>query len=178
MDVFGNDALGHPLLVHRIGELEPAELLTECGGAFEVAAMQRQYVRDFELIGAHKREIGAERGAMIYKHVAIIDLSGFGTKHMGSAFRGPVKETIDLSQYFYPECLWKMFIINAPWIFSALWRVVSPWLDPVTKTKIHVLKGDFLTEMQQNDIPLDALPVSLGGTMEDDEGMLATKCKE
>ncbi len=33
----------------------------------------------------------------------MIDLSGFSRKHMGSSFRGPMKEVLDQLQAYYPE---------------------------------------------------------------------------
>ena len=42
-------------------------------------------------------------GSPRYKHVSVIDLSGFSRKHMGSNFRGPMKEVLDQLQAYYPE---------------------------------------------------------------------------
>jgi hypothetical protein len=54
-------------------------------------------------IGICKDRAGAEVGSPRYKHVSVIDLTGFGRKHMGSDFRGPMKEVLDQLQAYYPE---------------------------------------------------------------------------
>lgn len=38
----------------------------------------------------------------------------------------------------YPEYLGHMFIINAPLVFSAMWRLIKPWLEERTHKKIQV----------------------------------------
>jgi hypothetical protein len=52
---------------------------------------------------------------------------------------------VAIDQHYYPETLYKMFIVNAPWIFRALWKIVSPWIDPQTRERI-CMGGDKLKE--------------------------------
>ena len=46
-----------------------------------------------------------------------------------------LKQMIDLDQRHYPESMYKMFIINSPWLLSTAFEVVKPWLDPMTLSK-------------------------------------------
>ncbi|KAH6576476.1 hypothetical protein BSLG_006500 [Batrachochytrium salamandrivorans] len=39
----------------------------------------------------------------------------------------------------YPERLGKSFIINPTWYLSVLFRIIGPFMDPVTKSKIHMV---------------------------------------
>lgn len=39
-----------------------------------------------------------------------------------------------LLEYFYPECCVKIYIVNAPYAFQVLWKIVKPWLHPVTRS--------------------------------------------
>ncbi|KAF4681336.1 hypothetical protein FOZ60_012244 [Perkinsus olseni] len=43
----------------------------------------------------------------------------------------------------YPEVLGTMFVVNAPFIFTAIWKVVSPMVDPITRSKIVVLGSNY-----------------------------------
>jgi hypothetical protein len=38
-------------------------------------------------------------------------------------------------QYYYPDTLYRLFVVNAPFLFRALWAILSPMVDPVTKAK-------------------------------------------
>ncbi len=57
-------------------------------------------------------------------------------KFLQKKYYEPIKTIIDVDQYFYPEILYKMVIVNAPWTVKALWAVVSPWLDDILKAKV------------------------------------------
>lgn len=63
----------------------------------------------------------------------------------------------------YPEILGKMYIINAPFIFSGIWLIVKPWLDEKTKAKIKILGSGYQKELL-SQIDAENLPDFLGGT--------------
>eukprot|EP01125_Pyxidicula_operculata_P004228 TRINITY_DN1627_c0_g1_i1.p1 TRINITY_DN1627_c0_g1~~TRINITY_DN1627_c0_g1_i1.p1 ORF type:complete len:189 (+),score=48.54 TRINITY_DN1627_c0_g1_i1:342-908(+) len=50
------------------------------------------------------------------------------------------KEILNILQDYYPETLGCAFILNAPWTFSAFWSVISPFLHPITHSKIRFVK--------------------------------------
>jgi hypothetical protein len=63
----------------------------------------------------------------------------------------------------YPESLAQMHIVNAPLIFSGAWRVISGFLDPITRAKVTVHGTNFLAKVTE-DVAEDVLPQFLGGT--------------
>lgn len=73
--------------------------------------------------------------------VLCFDLSGFSYSCMDY---DAVKVLINVLQYNYPETLNVALIVNAPFLFSACWAVIRPWLDPVTAAKALFIKGDQL----------------------------------
>jgi hypothetical protein len=36
---------------------------------------------------------------------------------------------IEYEQRYYPETFHKIMIVRAPWLFSAVWNIVNPWLN-------------------------------------------------
>jgi hypothetical protein len=45
-------------------------------------------------------------------------------------------------QNHYPERLGICFALNPPWYIRVLYTIISPFMDPVTKKKIHFVNGD------------------------------------
>jgi hypothetical protein len=61
----------------------------------------------------------------------------------------------------YPEKTETYFIVNAPYVFSACWKVVKPLLQERTKRKIKVLYGSGRDELLKvNIINLFYLPLT------------------
>lgn len=50
-------------------------------------------------------------------------------------------ETLKIFQNHYPERLKHAYLMFSPWFFSATWKVLSPFIDAVTKAKISFHKG-------------------------------------
>lgn len=67
------------------------------------------------------------------KATLLFDLTGFGLKNMDWNTVGFI---IKCFESFYPECLGTLFVHNAPWLFSGIWRGIAPMLDPVVRSKI------------------------------------------
>jgi len=73
---------------------------------------------------------------------------------------------IVLDEAHYPEVLEKMFVINAPIYFTAIWAMVRPWIDAVTVEKIQKIFGSNYGDALKTYVNLDQIPVEYGGTNE------------
>ena len=103
-------------------------------------------------------------------YAQVMDLSKLSTMSMSSSsVRDMAKAIVTGAGSFFPETAWKLFIVNAPFIFRSAYKVITPLIHPVTRDKIKILGGKsaYLPAMQKAGIPLSAIPVSLGGTCED-----------
>jgi hypothetical protein len=79
------------------------------------------------------------------------------------AVHRPSSSAGNADQNFYPESLYKLFVVNTPAIISVAWRIISPWVDARTKSKIVFLKPSETAEELRKHIDEEALPVDLGG---------------
>lgn len=103
-------------------------------------------------------------GHLLETSCTIMDLKGVGIGKASSVY-GYIQKTSTISQNYYPERLGKLYVINAPWGFSAVWAFISRWLDPVTVAKIHILGSGYEAELAKQ-IPKENLPKQFGGTCE------------
>jgi hypothetical protein len=84
-------------------------------------------------------------------------------RHMSKQVRNFIQKITKVDQDFYPEYLGKMFIVNAPTAFKAMWAIVRPWLDKRTQKKIEVHGGNFSSKLLEL-VDSENLPAFLGGT--------------
>lgn len=111
-----------------------------------------------ERIPACSREIGHP----VEASCTILDLYNVRLTNF-VAVKDYVNEASKIGQKYYPECMGKFYIINAPWGFSAVWRLIKPWLDEVTVSKVDISDGQ--TQLLEQ-IPKENLPKEFGGTCE------------
>lgn len=102
---------------------------------------------------------------VILKHFVIRDLKGIGMAHVGQDGQRIVKAALALSERNYSELLSKLYIINAPWMFTVIWYFAKSIIDPSTAAKISIHGADYSTAMLE-DIEANFIPVQFGGTFE------------
>jgi hypothetical protein len=89
-------------------------------------------------------------------------LSGLGFKHLNRAALDNMKKLLAVGQANYPEMIDKIFVVNAPTVFTTLWTFVKPMLNARTCSKVVVL-GQHSQEKLHEFIDPRELPVWLGG---------------
>ena len=142
--VIGRDLKGRPIVLCR-PKLHHAKEQTE-------KAMEKYAILVIETTRLFLRERDSIDQALI-----IFDLSDFKTSNMDYA---PVKFLIKCFEAHYPECLGKLLIHKAPWIFSPIWNIIKNWLDPVVADKISFSKN---TKDLEKFINRNQIPQYLGG---------------
>ncbi|KAM7487788.1 hypothetical protein LguiB_025272 [Lonicera macranthoides] len=100
------------------------------------------------------REIGNE------KLIAVLDLQKISYKNVDA--RGFITG-FQFLQAYYPERLRTLFILNMPWFFVSVWRMISRFLEKATLEKIVIVSNenerrDFIREIGE-----EALPEEYGG---------------
>lgn len=109
----------------------------------------------------------------IAQSTVIFDMAGFSMRHI--TYKPALDTAIQLVQLYegnYPELLRRVFIINAPKIFSVLFSMLKPFMHEKTRHKIQIFSHDAKQWKAAllEDIAADQLPVCYGGTMTDPDG--------
>mmetsp|Transcript_49755 Transcript_49755/g.63745 ORF Transcript_49755/g.63745 Transcript_49755/m.63745 type:complete len:594 (-) Transcript_49755:116-1897(-) len=95
--------------------------------------------------------------------VSVWDMTGASASSLVGDRLKMLKRTMGVISEHYPERSDKLFIINAPFWFSATWRMVSPWIDPTTRNKISILGGGYSSALNEY-IGAENVPEMFGGT--------------
>jgi len=110
------------------------------------------------------RELSEKTGTVV-RTCKIMDLDGLGVRHLNRAGLRYFRTQIQFTQDNYPEMLGTLFVVNVPWVFKTVWKIVKPWLSEFTVQKIQILEGDYKTVLLKQIAP-EHLPKIYGGTCE------------
>jgi len=86
----------------------------------------------------------------------VIDLSNVG---MDSLDVSAARAMADMLGQRYPESLGYGLLVDSPWVFSAFWKVIKPFIDPRTIKKIRLISRKELSQF----IPPTEIPSEFGG---------------
>lgn len=117
----------------------------------------------------HRRaQLFAERG--VYPGTVIVqDCQGLGWKHLYRPAIGVLQKLFKVDQDNYPESLRKMYVVNAPKLFTVVYAMIKPLVDPRTLQKVVVLGSSYKDELLKV-MDEDQIPKALGGTCKLHEG--------
>lgn len=153
--IHGCDKYGHFLQCLRAGDVDADSL---CGmDHAQVEKLQGQKMRAYTL---YKKRLSAQTGVQRYKSSLVIDLSGASLSLTRSAKRDLLKRIFDVGTHYYPETMWKIYVVNTPMLFRAIWSMVKPWLHPITAAKVNLLGGydSAIKHMEGDGIKKDQIP--------------------
>ncbi|KAH9251130.1 hypothetical protein BASA81_011029 [Batrachochytrium salamandrivorans] len=157
----GEDKYGHLIIADRVEAIDlHALFLLEDDFILEMRTKQMEVLRRL------KRNIEQRRGVRVCKHIYILDLSGLNVrKHFAPRVKNLLQSIFKVGGDAYPDSMWQMWLINTPFVFQLIWKVLSPTIEPTTKAKIRMLGGKdkYLPEMQKCGIPLESIPAEFGG---------------
>ncbi|PIN02715.1 Phosphatidylinositol transfer protein SEC14 [Handroanthus impetiginosus] len=113
--------------------------------------IQMNEYRDRVILPSATKKYGRYIGTCI----KVLDMSGLKLSALNQMKLLSVISTID--DLNYPEKTETYYIVNAPYIFSACWKVVKPLLQERTRKKVQVLAGsgrdDLLKIMDYESLP-------------------------
>jgi len=69
----------------------------------------------------------------------LIDFNGYTRKH--NLPYSVCMEVLGILSNHYPERLGSCFMVDTPWLFSLSWKAISPFVNPVTKSKLNFVSG-------------------------------------
>ena len=153
------DKRGRPVYIDRIG---CADLDT----LFKVTTPERiaeEHLYEWEVL-LRDRFPACSRaaGRPIRQTMTVVDLAGLSLARFNTA-RPVVMALTRLDQEYYPEFLGDLMLVNAPWVFTAVWAVVSPMLGARTQRKVQVFGDSGYTARLLEYIDAASLPAFLGG---------------
>jgi hypothetical protein len=106
-------------------------------------------------------EIG---GSPLEKYMVILNYTNYERKDRYPL--STVKVLIHQVQEYNPERLHKLYLVNTPFVFRAIWAIIKPFVDPHTVEKIVFVTGEehLQEELTCHFADLDKVEPFVGGT--------------
>ncbi|GAB5365081.1 hypothetical protein AAMO2058_001026000 [Amorphochlora amoebiformis] len=152
----GYDKDGRPLIYESVGTIPAgrfAKLVT-------VKDNHKYHVYFMEKLMLACRKQTKKLAKPIYQATMIVDLAG--TRAEARHLVPFLKDMSAMDEQNYPELAHAIFIVNAPWIFPAMYNLIKPFIDPNTRRKIHVHSTGFEKELLET-VDAKVLNVHYGG---------------
>ncbi|GAB5030265.1 cral trio domain containing protein [Nannochloropsis oceanica] len=88
---------------------------------------------------------------------AVWDCQGQGYRNLDAALATAKPGIISIMKDYYPECLQSLLIVNSNLIFRIFWKIIYPFIDERTRTKIFMLPNDeaLLDHFHPHELPPD-----------------------
>jgi hypothetical protein len=154
---YDND--GRPIYIEKTGKILCDALANT--SLITVTEFVQSHKYGLELLMRRAHEESLKRGKRIDTFATIIDLEGLSLSHRQAI---PILSACTaFDAKYYPERIGRLVVINAPWIAPYLYQLVQNFVDPVTKSRLHIVNGD-PKQYLPTVIPKENLPVEYGGT--------------
>ncbi|KAJ3091571.1 cytosolic factor, phosphatidylinositol/phosphatidylcholine transfer protein [Quaeritorhiza haematococci] len=152
------DKLGRPIYIEQMGPVDLKQLFA----VTNAERMVKNHIYEYEkLVHYRLHACSLKAGLHLEQSCTILDLKGVSLSQFGNVY-SLVKQVSNIAQNYYPEMLGKMFIINTPMLFTAVWNMVKPLLDEVTVKKINILGSSYKNKLLEV-IDAENLPAMYGG---------------
>jgi hypothetical protein len=172
------DKAGRPILFQRIGAWNPATLCSAIESNKE--ALIRGHILMNERLACLSTRSWIEQRAEADKNgsspsptppmlVLVIDMQdlGFDLMANGGTIFPVVQELFRIDGDYYPETTHRVFIVNAPMAFTALWGAIKYMVHPDSREKISVLGIEDSHPELIDLCGADFVPQELGGSLVD-----------
>ena len=158
----GFDRKGQPIYIDCTGKLD----VDTCLGAVTVEEVLQSHIIMMEFQNRIlMAEASAAAGHTVHRMCNIVDMKGASMRLASRKAMDVFKGIAAVDQDNYPETMGATYVVNAPWVFTAVWKLVRVFLDDGVTAKVHILgEGEPTRKALREAVDPAQLPAFLGGT--------------
>jgi hypothetical protein len=158
----GEDKAGRPIYWEQTGE--GSQHFHELKSFLSPEEMMTRHIRIQQMMTCRLKYCSEKHDIRIEKMISVNNFSNLSYSPDLDSIKFAIA-ALTCDQNNFPERLQTVYAINCPWYATALYAMISPFMDEVTKTKIRILGTDFYDTLLE-EISADNIPVEYGGSME------------
>jgi len=148
------DMSGRPVYWEELGKTDASGLESESS----VDELVRYHIFHWEYITQVLFPIASKKaGSRIDQILTICDVAGISAGLLTANVLLLLGKVAEIDQHYYPETGFKMYLVNAPWLFSTIWPMLSGFISPQGQEKIEIVYGSPAEKLLEHIDP-DNLP--------------------
>lgn len=156
----GHDRVGRPVIYKKFGSFEIWKITQHTS----LENLVMHHVWSMERYMALCRANTKRLGYMVETVTLVIDAAGWGLSLFTREATSYLRQISNIDSDHFPERLGRIIVVNAPYLLSVAWKVISAWLDVKTREKIQILRGPYYYEPVLKElIDPDQLSEEYGG---------------
>jgi hypothetical protein len=156
----GFSKFGHPIYWEKTGYIQST--FSEVKKSFTNIELLQYHIMSNEVTEGRLHFSSQQTRTSIQKMIVVFDMAHVQISlDLDSIWY--IKQILSVDQNYYPERLYRLYIINSPWYFPALYGMFKPFIDQRTREKINIFSGDYLSAMLEV-IDITEIPVEYGGS--------------
>ena len=155
----GEDKDGRPIYWEQTGQC--GVMYRELRKHVDNEVLFSRHIRIQEMMMCRMKATTERTGKRVEKLVVVNDLAALQMSPDMDAIKYFIG-IIGIDQKYYPERLQTVFCINTPWYFTAIYALITPFMDPVTKAKFRLLGKDYYSALSEV-IDEEHIPEEYGG---------------
>lgn len=106
------------------------------------------------------------KGDQTAKGISVMDMNGIKLGDLAGDNMAFLKKTISYANQHYPERSHAICVVNAPFFFSMLWKIVKPMVHENTQKKVKILTAKETLAGLQEHIDISQIPSFYGGGLD------------
>lgn len=142
-----------------------ADIDTQALGAIPETALVQLVAQKLAVYRDYMEFLSAQRGEQRYKLSYLIDMSNAGVSSLLGDKKTLMQKIFGVGSTYFPESVWKIYVVNAPFTLRMGWSVVKALIHPVTEAKIKIVGSvsDAKSRLARDGFSPAALPKEFGG---------------
>eukprot|EP00475_Leptophrys_vorax_P041463 TRINITY_DN781_c0_g1_i1.p1 TRINITY_DN781_c0_g1~~TRINITY_DN781_c0_g1_i1.p1 ORF type:complete len:328 (+),score=94.46 TRINITY_DN781_c0_g1_i1:63-986(+) len=158
----GFDSYGRPIYVERLGKIDTKKLskVVTMEQFADYHILHHEYLQRVLLPKASEMS-----GHPVKQFITICDLDGIGLSQLSKSVLDLLGKIAEIDQNYYPASGHRLYLVNVPWLFKAVWKMISPFIAARGRDKIKIIYGSLEGKLGSS-IDLARLPTYLGGKVD------------
>jgi len=157
--IYGVDNTGHTLCVMKVDKINMEKI-----NDININDMNIFYAQKHKIYDEINRKHSLEKKYIICKHSIIVDVENIGMNLVSANSRNVIKHLFEFNDYYFPESIKNVFIINSPFVFKMVYSIVKHWISESTKKKIIFVDNDKIIDtLLSYGFDYNNIPEYLGG---------------